>query len=204
MELQEVVSGGDQAPFRACGRPASSFEARRVQKLGLPPSRRPRVFMDEPAEPVAATNRGLVSPAERDDLQRSGGRSQPERAVRALAVVVVGLLPQDALELASAEYEQPVEALLPQGADEALGVRIGVWGPERRPDDRNPLGSEDFVEGSADFASRSWIRRRSGRSRPAPSIMRLRACCTAHVPLGFWVQPASQTRRLSSSMKNNT
>ena len=27
MELQEVVSGGDQAPFRASGRPASSFEA---------------------------------------------------------------------------------------------------------------------------------------------------------------------------------
>jgi hypothetical protein len=27
VKLQKVVSGGDQAPFRACGRPASSFEA---------------------------------------------------------------------------------------------------------------------------------------------------------------------------------
>ena len=27
MELQEVVSRRNQAPFRACGRPASSFEA---------------------------------------------------------------------------------------------------------------------------------------------------------------------------------
>ncbi len=125
--------------------------------------------MDEPAEPVAATNRGLLSLAERDDLQRSGGRSQPERAVWALAVVVVDVLSQEALELAPAEYEQPVEALLPQGADETLGVRVGVRGPERRPDDRNPLGLEDFVEASTELRI-AVVDQEAQRTLPAAAV----------------------------------
>ena len=66
--------------------------------------------------------------------------------MRALAVVVLDVLAQDALELAPAQDQQPVEALLAQRADEALGVRVGVRRPERRPDDLDPLGPEDLVE----------------------------------------------------------
>ena len=50
--------------------------------------------------------------------------------MRWLAVVVVDVLAQDALELAAADDEQLIEALLAQGAHEALGVGVGV----RRPD----------------------------------------------------------------------
>jgi hypothetical protein len=38
------------------------------------------------------------------------------------------------------------------------------------------LGAEDLVEGCAELASRSWIRKRIGRSRAQLSIMKLRAC----------------------------
>ena len=41
-----------------------------------------------------------------------------------LAVVVVDVLAQDALELAAADDEQLIEALLAQGAHEALGVGV--------------------------------------------------------------------------------
>jgi len=50
--------------------------------------------------------------------------------------------------------------------------------------------------------SRSRIRKRtlcSAKSKPT-----LRACCVTWSPLGFFVQPASQTRRLAYAMKTNT
>jgi hypothetical protein len=160
--------------------------------------------MNEPAEPVASANRGLVSRAERNQLRRGLGRSQPERSVRALAIVVIDVFAQDALELAAADDEQPVEALLAQGADEALSVRVGVRGPERSPDDLNALRPEDFVKRCAELRVGSWIRKRSACSRPPTSSTRLRACRVTQPPLGLWVTPASRTRRVWNSMKNNT
>jgi hypothetical protein len=62
---------------------------RRVHKLGDLPSRRPRVLMNEPAEPVTAADRDLVSRAKRSHLRRGLRGAQPERLVWALAVVVV-------------------------------------------------------------------------------------------------------------------
>ena len=68
--------------------------------------------MDEPAEPVAAADRGLVSRAERDQLWRGLRGAQPERSVRALAVLMLDVLAEDLLEVAPAEDEQPVQELL--------------------------------------------------------------------------------------------
>ena len=68
--------------------------------------------------------------------------------MRPLAVVVLDVVAQDALEVAAAEDQQPVEALLAERADEALGVRVRVRGAERRPDHLDPLGPEDLVEGA--------------------------------------------------------
>jgi hypothetical protein len=108
--------------------------------------------MDESAEPVVAANRALVPGAEWNDLRRGLGRAQVERPVGALAVVVVDVLAQDALELAAADDEQPVEALLAQGADEALSVRALAFGAlSGRADNRDPLGPEDLVEPGAEL-----------------------------------------------------
>jgi hypothetical protein len=160
--------------------------------------------MDQPTEPIATANRGLMLGAERDHLWRGLGCAQIERSVRTLAVVMVDVLAQDALELTTADDEQPVEALLAQRADEALGVRIGVRGLDGRADDPDAVGPEDLVEAALNFASRSWTRKRGERSRALTSITTFRACCVIHPPFGFSLQPASQTRRLSSSMKNST
>jgi hypothetical protein len=105
--------------------------------------------VDEPAEPVASTNRCVVLLAERNDLGRGIGRSQLERSVRPLAVVMLEVLPQDALKLAPAANEQPVETLLAQGSDEPFGVGVCVRRLDRRADDLNALRLEDLVEPSA-------------------------------------------------------
>jgi hypothetical protein len=55
---------------------------------------------------------------------------------------------------------------------------------------------------AVNLLSRSWIRNRIGSN--APVKLRLRACCVTQAPLGLVVQPARWTRRLPSSMKNNT
>jgi hypothetical protein len=60
-------------------------------------------------------------------------RTSAERPVRALAVVVLDEDAQDPVELAQSGNQQPVEALRPHGADEALGicVRLGARGGVR-------------------------------------------------------------------------
>src|ERR1700730_14126305 len=47
--------------------------------------------------------------------------------------------------------EKPVEALLTQRADEALGVGIGVWCPDRRVYQLYPLGLKDLVARCAEL-----------------------------------------------------
>jgi hypothetical protein len=64
---------------------------------------------------------------------------------------VVDVLAQGALEPAAADAEQPVEAPLAQGPDEALGVGSGVRRLERRADNLDPLGPEDLVEPGAEL-----------------------------------------------------
>ena len=59
------------------------------------------------------------------------GWAAAERSVRSLGVVVMNVDAQDAVELARADDQQPVQALGPCGADEALGVCVGPRRPER-------------------------------------------------------------------------
>jgi hypothetical protein len=53
-------------------------------------------------------------------------RLQLEPSVRAVAVVVDEVLTNDGLQVSSAEYQDPVEALSPQRSDEALGEGVGA------------------------------------------------------------------------------
>jgi hypothetical protein len=48
--------------------------------------------------------------------------------VRPVAVVVLDIDPEHALELTAAENQEPVETLTLQGADEALGVGVRPLG----------------------------------------------------------------------------
>ncbi len=54
-------------------------------------------------------------------------------------------------ELATAEDEQPVEALSTDAADPALGVGVRVRRLDGCADHRDPLSSEDVIEAAAEL-----------------------------------------------------
>jgi uncharacterized membrane protein YgcG len=99
--------------------------------------------MQQPAEPVAsveAIELQQLIPTRRFVYRRRLRERRPlgERAVRPVFVVVLGIDADDALEVAAAEDQQPVEALAAQAFDPALGVRTRsrrpyrLWVPETR------------------------------------------------------------------------
>src|SRR3954447_10877851 len=55
------------------------------------------------------------------------GRHESQATMRTMAVVVIDVGVQDALKPAMAGDQDPVEALAPHGADEALGECVGLW-----------------------------------------------------------------------------
>ena len=55
-------------------------------------------------------------------------------------------------EVAAAEDQQPVEALVSDGADEALGVGVCLRRADRCADDPDSFATEDLVEGGAELA----------------------------------------------------
>ena len=75
-----------------------------------------------------------------------------ERAMRPVPVVVLRVDANDALEVAAADDQQPVEALPPQTADRALGLCSRLRRPHRRLDHRDALGAEDLVEVARELA----------------------------------------------------
>jgi hypothetical protein len=84
--------------------------------------------MEKTAEQVASAH--LAWPTVADDPQIGGWirRLQPERPVRPMRVVVLGIDPQDLLEVASAHEQEPVQAPSADGPDPTLrvGVRVGA------------------------------------------------------------------------------
>jgi hypothetical protein len=81
-----------------------------------------------------------------------------------VGVVVVGEDAEDALEMASVHDQDPVEAVGPDGADEALGDRVRFWRSHWRLDDLDAFAGEDGVEVAGELAiavadqeaKRSW------------------------------------------------
>jgi hypothetical protein len=172
-----------------------------VRKLGL---RGVAVFVDESSEPVAAFHGGRGGADDAELATRCCRRRQMERAVRPVRVVVVGEHLEDALEVAKVHDEEPVEAFGADGAYEALGDRVCLRRSHRRLDDLDPFSGEDDVEVARELPSRSRIgnRNRGGCSWSVHAIWRAR--CVTQAPVGPLVQPARCTRRLATSMKNET
>ncbi len=80
------------------------------------------VLVDEAAEAVTALDRAAGRGLAAAPRLR---RTQVERAVRPLAVVVLDVRAEDVLEVAAVEDQQPVQALGADGADEPLRDRVG-------------------------------------------------------------------------------
>jgi hypothetical protein len=116
-------------------------------------SRCEAVFVDQSAEPISTLD---MAWSRRPDRSKSGllriGRSEVERAVRPVAVVVLDEDAQHVLEVPPVDDEEPVETLGPDGADEALGDRIRPRRSNGRPDDLDPFAVEDRVEVTSELA----------------------------------------------------
>jgi len=88
------------------------------------------VLVEESAEQVASTH---GAPVILGADGRPGQRiwwSQPECPVGTVAVVMLDINPEDLLQVAAANDQQPVQALGADGPNPALGVGVGLWRPD--------------------------------------------------------------------------
>jgi hypothetical protein len=120
------------------------------------------------------------------------------------AVVVTDVDAEDVVELAAADDQHSVEALVANSAHSALHESVRVRCLERCANDINVLAREEGVEGARELGSWSWIRNRSCRSRSSSSMSRLRACCSIQAVFGLLVQATYSIRRLPIERKART
>ncbi len=102
------------------------------------------VLVDEPAETVASCDR--VSGRERNDGWWPVGWVEVAPAVWPLVIAVVDVGLEHASEVHFAEDQDAVEALGADGADESLGVRVGLRATPRCAEDLDAFGAEDLIE----------------------------------------------------------
>jgi hypothetical protein len=111
----------------------------------------PSVLVYESAErvtPVHLGRRILATEGRFDSWIR---RLQPERPMRAMGVVVLGVDPQHLLKVAVADNQQPVQALGADRPDPALGIGVGVGCLHRRDEHLDTLGAEHVVEAAGEL-----------------------------------------------------
>ena len=71
--------------------------------------------------------------------------------MRSLAVVVFGVGAEHMVEMLASENQGPVQALGPDRADPALGVRVRVRSSDRGEDHIRPFRAEHLVEGTGEL-----------------------------------------------------
>lgn len=101
-----------------------------------------------------------VAPVDPGDVRRPGRQGRDIRTIRCreiqrsmgtVPVVVADEGSQHPLEVPAVDHQQPVEALSPDRAHEALGDRVGPRRFDRCPSDFDSLATEDLVEGAAEL-----------------------------------------------------
>ncbi len=169
--------------------------------------RREPVLVDQPAEQVAAPDVVEVDHLADRVLawRRQGMERWPlaECAVRPVLVVMRDVRREGALEVAPAKDQQSIETLAADGPDPAFGVRPCLWCPYRRLDHTDAFGAEDLVELAGELA----VAVADEEQRPGILVVEFHeqvARLLGHRPSGLVVIPARRTRRVASSMKNNT
>jgi hypothetical protein len=75
--------------------------------------------------------------------------------------------PEDVLEVASGEDEQPVQALRPHGPDPSLADGVGTRRPDGSANHLQALGRKHLIERTAELGVAVYppLRREPGRSR---------------------------------------
>ena len=78
------------------------------------------------------------------------GSHQVEPSMGAELVVMRNVGPQHPLQVPASEDEGPIQALVSDATDPALGVGVRPRRPDRCADHLGPLGAEHLVEGPAE------------------------------------------------------
>ena len=96
--------------------------------------------MDETTEPVTSVHASRLILADGSQPSLLERRLQPERPVRSMTVVVLGVDPKDLLKVGAPENDKPVQALGAHRPDPALGVWPWVPGPASSAPGHPPSG----------------------------------------------------------------
>jgi hypothetical protein len=107
--------------------------------------------VNEPTESIPAADPERIRGSGEAESRSRLWRHESQATMRTMAVVVIDVGVQDVLELATAGDQNPVEALAPHGADEALGKRVRLRSVDRCSEDLDPLAAEDLVEGAGEL-----------------------------------------------------
>ena len=127
-----------------------------------------------------------------------------ERPVRAVFVVVPDVDPQDPLEVATANDQQPVQALGADRRHPALGVRVRPGRLHRRQDHLATVRAEPVVEAAGERRV-PIVQHQAGPSALlAQHQQQVAGLLGDPRPSGLAVTPVRCTRRVSSSMRNST
>src|ERR1035437_5950566 len=105
-------------------------------------------WMRPPSRSRRRTSRGLTWIGSPGRCDRWG---EAEGAMRAPAVVVLGIDAQRSIEMPPTEDERPVEALGPHRLDPPFRVGVGVRCLDRGADDPHPLRAQHRVEWPAEL-----------------------------------------------------
>ena len=156
--------------------------------------------MQEPAKQVTPL---YPTPASFASGIRIGGtsrRSQAERPVRPMHVVVLHIDAQHPLQVSTSRDQQPVQALGADRGNPAFREGVGVGRLDRCQHHLGVLGAEEVIEGAAEFGipiTQHELDSSSLLAQPQQQIPRLLGD-----PGAVWV--GGDARRVSTSMKNST
>jgi hypothetical protein len=141
-----------------------------------------------------------------DDGQSGGWvrRLELQPPVCPVSVVVLDVDPEDLLQGAWPNDQQPVQALRADRADPPLRLGVRVRRLHRGHQHLHTLGPKHVIEPAAELR----VSIANEEAHPASAFVQgqqqVRACWVIQAALGLAVTPARWTRRVSSSMKNST
>ena len=127
-----------------------------------------------------------------------------QRAVRAMPVVMIDVLPQHCSEVAGSDDQEVVEAFAAQGADEAFCDRVRPGCPDRGVDDADVGAGEHGVERCGELA----VPVADQEPEPVGAVAEIQEQVAGLLgdpfPVGWAVIPAMCTRRRPCSMTTRT
>jgi hypothetical protein len=160
-----------------------------------------RVLMDQSTE----ANSLHDPPRRRQDNwhAESEWRRLPQGAMRAMAVVVIGVLGQHRPQLPAAQDQDPVQHLPPNRAHPPLRVRIRPRRPHRRGEHLDRLGGEDGVEGGGELRVPIADQKPELAGAVVKGHEQIAGLLRHPLPIGCAVTPSTWTRREATSITNS-